>query len=265
LLASDIETVLASLPQDLNAMYDRILQEDIPENHRHLALKVLRWLAVSYRPLEVEEVSEVCTIPSEPELGEATMLGQDRLDLKQLSNLLPNLIMLDSSSGAKTASLVFAHFSVREYLTGSQLLEFPSAYFRIQMKDANRSVAKECLAYLYFSRTMGLSGALTDYAFGNWHLHAATTGELDKETQRDALLLRIEILWGDDNGAVTLEKAISKEFISVTQWLGSPERIHKLISILREIRSLPRELQDCKLARHGAIRGIPSGTARSHY
>jgi hypothetical protein len=246
LVASDVETVLESLPHDLNAMYDKILQEDIHESHRPLALKVLRWLAVSYRPLEVEEISEACTIPPESELERATMLGRDRLTPKQLLNLLPNLVVLDSSKPAMVY-LAFAHFSVREYLTGSQLLEFTSAYFRIQMKDAHRLVAKECLAYLYLSKIDDTwrDAALEGYSRKHWHLHAVTTGELDESTRTKASILLATILSGNEE---MLDKNHPKSFIRVTQWLNEPERISLLVSILRHNPYPPSRIDDLKLA-----------------
>jgi hypothetical protein len=130
------------------------MQEDIHEDHRPLALKVLRWIAVSYRSLTVEEISEACTIPPESELGKASTLQQNhRLTLDQLPNLLPNLVVLvkhdwSCSERSGSDSLSLAHFSVREYLMGPRLLEYPSANFRIQPRDAHRLVAKECLAYM---------------------------------------------------------------------------------------------------------------------
>ena len=232
LISSDVETLLESLPHDLNAMYDKILQEEIYESHRPLALKFLRWLAVSYRPLWIEEVSEVCIIPPESELGEATILGQDRLTLKQLLNLLPNLVVLESSSESKRVSLAFVHFSVREYLTGSQLLEFPSAYFRIQMRDAHRLVAKECLAYSYLSRDMRSDAALASYSRQHWPLHAVTFGELDEYTRTKAFILSAKILSGN---VEMLGKNQSRSFTRVTKWLNGPERVSRLISILRYV------------------------------
>jgi hypothetical protein len=211
-------------------MYDKILQEDISESHRPLALKVLRWLAVSYRPLKIEEISEVCTIPPESELGRATMLGQDRLTVNQLLNLLPNLVVLGSSSRAENASLALAHFSVREYLTRSQLLEFPSAHFRIKPREAHRLVAKECLAFLYLSREIKSHVALANYAFEHWQLHAVTTGELDEDTRRNAFFLTASIVSGELS---TLKKELPEDFARVTQWLEDPKDIYKLILTLR--------------------------------
>jgi len=206
-------------------MYDKILQDDIHEDHRHLALRVLRWLAVSYRPLEIEEILEVCTIPPDSELEGATMLGQDRLTLQQILNLLPNLVMLDSSTD--NSSLTFAHFSVREYLAGSQLL-LP--------RDAHRLVAKDCLAYLYLSRgmKMKMDEKLQQYTNEHWQLHSVATGELDEDTRRNAFFLSASILTGD---LATLYEDLPEDFVLTTQWLGDPKRIHGLISVLREFAS----------------------------
>jgi hypothetical protein len=231
LLSSDIEIVLKSLPNDINSMYDKILQEDVHEDHRHLALRVLRWLAVSYGPpLTIEELSEVCTIPPESELGKSGVLGKDRFTLKQLLNLLPDLVMWDSSSRARIKSLELAHFSVREYLTGPQLLETPSVHSGVQLRDFHRLVAKECLAYLYLSREMRPKGALKDYAMENWQLHAVTTGKMDDNTRRDAFMLSASIASGDLS---TLKQQLPKEFARLTQWLEDPEQIHSLITVLR--------------------------------
>jgi hypothetical protein len=235
LLESDIGLVLSSLPGDINAMYGKILQEDIHENHRPLAIKVLRRLAVSYRPLSIMEISEACTIPSRSELRGATTLKQDHhLTHEQLLNLLPNLVVSiqadPSGEGRGYISLAFAHFSVQEYLMGSQLLESPSANFRIQLRDAHRFVAKECLAYLFISGEMGSSGCLTRYVSEHWQLHAVATGELDEESRRKAFLLSASILSGD---LPTDEKKLPEDFVRVIQWLKDPESTMKLMLHMR--------------------------------
>jgi hypothetical protein len=232
LLEFDIESVLSSLPEDIDAMYGKILQEDIHKDHRPLAIKVLRWLAVSYRPLSVMEIAEACTIPQEHELKGATTLRQDhRLTHEQLLKLLANLVVsiqADWPSGEERGytSLTFSHFSVKEYLMGSQLLESPSASFRVQPRDAHSLVAKECLAYIFIAGAMKWRGCLESYANEHWQLHAITTGEMDEETRRTAFLLSASTL--------TVAEELPEVFVRATQWLEDPASKRKLISYLKE-------------------------------
>ena len=62
----EIRRALASLPKTLDDTYARILQM-IPENHRKVAHAVLQLLAVSFRPLTVEEVAEAIAVDYENE------------------------------------------------------------------------------------------------------------------------------------------------------------------------------------------------------
>lgn len=238
LLTSDIEIVLKSLPRDINALYNKMLQEDIHEDHRHLALRVLRWLAVSYRPLEHTDIYEICTIPTESDLGSATMLERKRhVTIDQLLVLLPDLVRMNyipegtyhEPSGE--GILTFSHFSVREYLMGSQILDPPFAHSSIRLRYVHRLVAKDCLAYLYLLQVMGSNGALERYAYAHWPLHAVTTGELDEETRRNAFFLSASIF---ADGLATLDTEIPKDLLTVSTWFEEPERNRKLISALRK-------------------------------
>ena len=238
-------------------MYDKILQDDIHKDHLPLAMKVLRWLAVSYRPLSIMEISAACTIPPESELRGATTFKHGHfLTHEQLLNLLPNLVISVqaeriSGGGPGYTSLAFAHFSVQEYLIGSS-----SANFGMQLRDAHTLVAKECLAYLFLSREMDSEGSLESYASGNWQLHAVATGKLDEETRKNAFLLSASLL----SVAPSIDKKeLPKDFIRVTQWLEDPESTHKLISSLRAWYQLTRS-DTMRLAilypQHGIEHGI---------
>ena len=226
--------MLESLPNDINAMYDKILQDDIHKDHLPLAMKVLRWLAVSYRPLSIMEISAACTIPPESELRGATTFKHGHfLTHEQLLNLLPNLVISVqaeriSGGGPGYTSLAFAHFSVQEYLIGSS-----SANFGMQLRDAHTLVAKECLAYLFLSREMESEGSLESYASEHWQLHAVATGKLDEETRKNAFLLSASLL----SVASSIDKKeLPKDFIRVTGWLEDPESTQKLISLISSLR-----------------------------
>ena len=57
----DISSTLEELPETLDEMYEQILQ-GIPKKMQKYAHRVFQWLAVSSRPLGVEEVAEVFAI-----------------------------------------------------------------------------------------------------------------------------------------------------------------------------------------------------------
>jgi hypothetical protein len=61
-----IKDVLCRLPEDLDATYDRILN-DIPKEDQEQAHRILQLLASSYRVLTVDEVAEALTINCEEE------------------------------------------------------------------------------------------------------------------------------------------------------------------------------------------------------
>ena len=213
-------------------MYDKILQEDIHEDHRHLASRVLRWLAVSIEPLTIEEYSELCTISPDSKLGNATALEHDRLTPEQLLNLLPNLVTVEHREGWNY--LTFMHFSVREYIIGPQPPQHSSANSKTQCEDVHRLVAKDCLAYLYLLPERELAerefaGSLVYYAITNWQLHLVATGEPDERTRKNAFFLSASI---QSKSLSALNGELPEEFVQATQWLKDPDRIRRLIPML---------------------------------
>src|SRR5436190_21073547 len=57
----DIRAVLASLPQTLDETYNRILKS-IDSRYHQEAITALTWLALSVRPLTLDEVAEACIL-----------------------------------------------------------------------------------------------------------------------------------------------------------------------------------------------------------
>ena len=68
----EIRQALADLPETLDDTYSRILQM-IPKNYRKAAHTALQLLAVSFRPLTVEEVAEATAIDYEIEKFDAVL------------------------------------------------------------------------------------------------------------------------------------------------------------------------------------------------
>jgi hypothetical protein len=63
----DIETALNELPESLDATYERILDNIRGGKDRKRARCVLQLIAVAYRPLTVQEISEALTVDCELE------------------------------------------------------------------------------------------------------------------------------------------------------------------------------------------------------
>jgi hypothetical protein len=63
---ASIRRALAELPETLDNTYARILQ-NIPKNHRKVAHAILQLLAVSFRPVTVEEVAVTSAVDYEME------------------------------------------------------------------------------------------------------------------------------------------------------------------------------------------------------
>lgn len=56
------------LPADLNEVYDRIVA-GIPRKDRTNALKILQWLAFSFRPMQLQEIAHAVAVVPNSEHG----------------------------------------------------------------------------------------------------------------------------------------------------------------------------------------------------
>jgi hypothetical protein len=135
---------------------------------------------------------------------------ESRLSPEQMVSLLRHLAVLEKNGTAsdlaptvpcKKDCLVFAHFSVREYLTTPGYMASairPS--FAIELKQAHFDVASSCIAYLL--RTNSLEERknefpLREYAWDLWALHAVfTTKDTAIETSNHAQGLYEQVTFG---------------------------------------------------------------------
>ena len=130
-----VET-LASLPPTLDETYSRIL-ESIDEGDRDYAVTALRWMAFSSRPLLLHELAEVLAI----RLGSTSK--DDLLSPTDVLSICSSLITLDADG-----TLRFSHFSVKEYLLSSRILDTSVAMFGFCESKALRCIVERSLAYL---------------------------------------------------------------------------------------------------------------------
>jgi hypothetical protein len=139
---------LEDLPKTLDETYDRTLL-GIDEEKREYAQRLFRCLAVSIRPLRVEELAEVLAIrfpgaayPTfnvawRPENAEEAVLSA-----------CSSLISIVDREGHQIVQ--FSHFSVKEYLTSKRLAtaEERLSYYHILPEPAHTVLAHASLSVL---------------------------------------------------------------------------------------------------------------------
>ncbi|KAF4459312.1 ankyrin repeat, partial [Fusarium albosuccineum] len=181
----NINSVLAalrSLPKDLDETYYRILDE-IDASFVPQASNALKWLALSTRPLYLEELVDACAIDLQlsPVLGESISPYNIFEMLHDLILVQPPFVQRNGVIIPKTHRISLFHATVGEFLrridtfrppdSGSIL---PVSDFRLRDDEAHFHIAQSCLAYLYYYNTADARNnrpALCDYAFYNWDKH----------------------------------------------------------------------------------------------
>ena len=130
---SDVGTVLKSLPEGLDAMYNRILNQTKPIYQKHIKL-LLEWLVVAVEPMSLKELSVAISI-------EHNEFRHDRI-MKDLIDECKGLVVMADN----TINLV--HQSVKEHLLVSNHSNMPSYRFSVDEKLAHANVARRCISYL---------------------------------------------------------------------------------------------------------------------
>ena len=147
----------------MEALYERVLL-DIRDNDISRAQSILRWLAVSMRPLSLEEVAECVSLPNSADI------------LRICTSTLVETF-ISESTGRELVR--FAHASVKDYLQSEKLrssrLE-TSLYF-VSPDLAHNHVAEKCRSYLLHSNTPTVHDQddsvqpLFSYAALFWYTH----------------------------------------------------------------------------------------------
>ena len=147
-----MRSILAELPETLDATYERILRE-MPKANREHAHRLLQCLAVAVRPLTVEELAEILAIDFSAD-GGIPMLKEDLRWENQEQAVLSacsGLITVVKPTSPESLLVHFSHFSVKEFLTSSRLAatnEDTLCYHHIRLEPAHTIMAKTCLGTL---------------------------------------------------------------------------------------------------------------------
>ncbi|KAN0132161.1 hypothetical protein V8E53_009927 [Lactarius tabidus] len=186
-LPKNVRRILRELPATLDETYERMLREILEVNADDV-YRLLQCIAVSTRPLGVDELAEVLALNFDaasegiPALDEDLRSGDEEQDvLSACSNLIA---VVKSPWGSRVVQ--FAHFSVKEFLTSDRLanLKPDISRFHIRLEPAHTVIAQVSLAILlqtdYDDRASSPIfpygdqniSPLFDYATENWIDHA---------------------------------------------------------------------------------------------
>ncbi|ETS84370.1 hypothetical protein PFICI_02395 [Pestalotiopsis fici W106-1] len=176
-----VQRELQNLPRSLEATYERILQ-NVKEQHRRYATRLLQFLTYSDRPLRLEEAVDAIAVDtsSQPRFDPKNRLPIPHDIIQCCSSLV---VLVKARNGVDELNL--AHFSVQEYLMSSR----PKAFLTEDLEKLNATAAilETCLSYLLdiecstgeFQLPFGKDDRypLVDYCVDNW-LDYATFVEL---------------------------------------------------------------------------------------
>ena len=222
--------MLYKLPADLNETYARILAQ-VDESFLYQASTALKWLALSVRPLYIEELLEACAIHPE----RTPILDQEDHQLRpsDILETLYELISIEppisdtSTTPHGTCRVALSHFSVQEFLMGKDIV-WPQNYpFQVTLHDSHLFLARCCLAYLYHYNSNSERGhqrPLREYAWYHWERHVDPRPERAQNRIRRKAVRFYHLLgsgaqeiqpaidWMPENGLQRLKEALNVPF-----------------------------------------------------
>jgi hypothetical protein len=179
----DVRAILKGLPKTLDETYERVLN-NINDNNREHARRLLHCLAVAVRPLRVEELAEILTLDFDAAQGGIPKFRPDRRSKDQeeaVLSICSSLVTIVDNGGSRVVQ--FSHLSVKEFLTSHRLAistGYLSTYHTLP-GSAHTILAQVCLGVLlHLDRRNGNKSAknspLAEYAARHWIAHAQFEG-----------------------------------------------------------------------------------------
>lgn len=177
-----LQESLGSLPSTLDKTYDLILCA-ISEEDSVYAIRALRWLAISARPLYLDELAEVVAINTDRESSfEDDEVLEDPSDILDICSSLVSATK--ENSWSKRQVVVLAHYSIKEYLLSTRCLQGPATRFSMLDATCHDIVARSCLIYLLRWQCIDTTNKgsprhikLARYSAEFWISHAQMAGE----------------------------------------------------------------------------------------
>ena len=176
----NVRRILERLPKTLDETYNRMLK-NINETNQDDARRLLHCLAVSIRPLHVEELAEILTFDfdaAEAGIPKFHLERRPRNQEHAILSICSSLIAIVGNRGSRVVQ--FSHLSVKEFLTSSHLASSTGylSLYRILPGPAHTILAQACLGLLVQSnddRSHDNSvedSPLAKYAARHWVTHA---------------------------------------------------------------------------------------------
>jgi ankyrin repeat protein len=187
---TEIEEALSAIPKGLDAIYDRMLLQ-IESDRRPTAIRILQWVTMAFRPLDLEELAVAINVQS------SMSISQERA-IRDYVTLCGSFIKLYENK------VSFVHQSAKDYLLQKKVHNNSVVEeFRIKPEKAHLELARRCLDHIQeFSslldkRTISESSLETEesmsvtssspeysflmYAMENWPEHARYCASHGKE------------------------------------------------------------------------------------
>ena len=177
----DIRSSLDNMPKTLDETYEHALLAINQEMRQH-AQRLFQCLAVSIRPLRVEELADILAVrfnaEALPKFNPDWRLGNPE---EAVLSVCSNLISVVNVDGSQIVQ--FSHFSVKEFLTSDRLataIEDLSGYY-IRPHSAHTILAQASLSVLlqldnHIDRNSIESFPLSSYAAQHWVTHGQFEG-----------------------------------------------------------------------------------------
>ncbi|ORY14382.1 hypothetical protein BCR34DRAFT_231296 [Clohesyomyces aquaticus] len=192
-----LRNALATLPPTLDQTYDRILSAISKEDSEY-ALRILRWLTFSARPLSIDEVAEVVAIDAkrDPAFDRDEVL-EDPLEVLNICSSLVTMAVDNKYRNRESPRQIvtLAHYSVKEYLVSDRIWTGKAAKYGMRGDVCHDAIAAGSLGYLLQFQQPQLkpdflrSFNLARYSAEFWSSHAQKRGNLTKETTQIAVRL----------------------------------------------------------------------------
>ncbi|KAF1964419.1 hypothetical protein BU23DRAFT_585581 [Bimuria novae-zelandiae CBS 107.79] len=148
-----LRKALATLPPTLDQTYERILSA-ISEANSKYAIRILRWLTFSARPLSVNKIAEVVAIDTkrDPAFDRDEVL-EDPLDALHICSSLVTITVNNEHDDYKLEDVsreivTLAHYSVKEYLISDRIWTREAAKYGMRDNVCHDAIVRSCLGYL---------------------------------------------------------------------------------------------------------------------
>ena len=154
-----MKQALDTLPGSLGDMYADVLMRRIPGAYREKARLVLMWLAYSIRPVTLQELASVASLPEPMDvlrICTSSLVTLSREAIRLPPSIMENPIWYRQSLPESEADIVkFDHFSVKEYILSEDLLasgRVSASYFFVPPLIAHLSIAQMSVCHLLSTR-----------------------------------------------------------------------------------------------------------------